>query len=162
MPEQSDDYWMGEALRRARKAAEIGEVPIGAVIVREGRIIGSGYNLRESRRDPSAHAEMIAIRRAARSVRNWRLTGATIYVTLEPCVMCMGAIILARIDRLVFGCFDPKGGAAGSLYDIGNDRRLNHRLPVVAGVRGEECSALLSGFFRVLRGEKGSKSTLPG
>jgi len=153
---------MGEALRRARKAAAIGEVPIGAVIVREGRVLGSGYNLRESTRDPSAHAEMIAIRRAARRAGNWRLSGATLYVTLEPCIMCMGAIILSRIDRLVFGCHDPKGGGAGSLYDLGSDPRLNHRLPVVAGVRGEECSALLSGFFQQLRAQKSSRSRSGG
>lgn len=157
MPNRDDEYWMGEAIRRALSAADRGEVPIGAVIVLEGRIIGSGYNLRETTRDPSAHAEMIAIRRAARRLDNWRLNGTTLYVTLEPCIMCMGAIILSRIGRLVFGCHDPKAGACGSLYDLSSDMRLNHRLPFASGVREEECSALLSGFFRRLRAEKGGR-----
>ena len=151
MERHDDQYWMGLALKAARKAAARNEVPIGAIIVRDGRVLGSGYNLRESRQDPAAHAEMIAIRRAARRAGNWRLTGATLYVTLEPCVMCMGAAILARINRLVFGCRDPKGGAAGTLFDLSCDERLNHRFPVVVGVREAECSALLSGFFRDLR-----------
>ena len=141
-------------MKEAGKAAERGEVPIGAVIVREGEILGRGYNLREGKHDPTAHAEMIAIRKASRKAGRWRLTGATMYVTLEPCVMCMGAIILARFDRVVFGCFDPKGGAAGSLYDISNDSRLNHRVELTAGVREEECSAILSGFFSDLRKRK--------
>lgn len=151
---RDDSYWMGVALQAARKAAALGEVPIGAVVVRDGRVLGSGYNLRETRQDPAAHAELIAIRRAAAKAGNWRLTGATLYVTLEPCIMCMGAAILARIERLVFGCFDPKAGAAGTLYDLSNDSRLNHRFSVVSGVRGKECSALLSDFFRELRSRK--------
>jgi len=151
-----DDYWMGKALHAARKAEAVGEVPIGAVVVRSGRILASGYNLRESRQDPTAHAELIAIRKAARKAKAWRLTGATLYVTLEPCPMCMGAIILSRFDRLVFGCFDPKAGAAGSLFDLANDSRLNHRLPVTSGVREQECSAMLSDFFRALRARKKS------
>ncbi|MBT0664216.1 tRNA adenosine(34) deaminase TadA [Geobacter pelophilus] len=151
---KDDHYWMGEAIKAAKKAGARGEVPIGAVIVRDGRILGSGYNLRESKQDPAAHAELVAIRRAAQRAGNWRLTGATLYVTLEPCLMCMGASILARIDRLVFGCFDPKGGAAGSLYDLSNDNRLNHRFAVESGVRGQECSELLSDFFRELRRHK--------
>ena len=121
---------------------------------RDGRIVGRGYNQREGKRDPSAHAELLAIRRAAKRLSNWRLTGSTLYVTLEPCIMCMGAILLARIQRVVFGCFDPKGGAAGSLYDLSCDRRLNHRVELVAGVRQDECSILLSGFFATLRAEK--------
>ncbi len=139
------------ALREARKAARQGEVPIGAVIVRDGSIIGRGFNRREARRDPSAHAEMIAIRQAARKLDNWRLTGTTLYVTLEPCVMCMGAILLSRIDRVVFGCHDPKGGAAGSLYDLSDDARLNHRVEIVSRVREEECSTILKDFFAGLR-----------
>jgi tRNA(adenine34) deaminase len=151
---KDDAYWMGVALKEAGKAAEKGEVPIGAIIVRDGEILGRGHNLREGKHDPTAHAEMIAIRKASSKTGGWRLTGAALYVTLEPCVMCMGAILLARFDRVVFGCFDPKGGAAGSLYDLSNDPRLNHRLELVSGVREEECSAILSGFFAELRRRK--------
>jgi len=149
-----DSYWMGKALNLARKAERFAEVPIGAVIVRDNTIIGRGFNQRESRNDPSAHAEMIAIRQAARKLDAWRLSGTTLYVTLEPCPMCMGAILLARIERVVFGCFDPKGGAAGSLYNLAADPRFNHQTALTSGVRGEECSALLSDFFRKLRQEK--------
>jgi tRNA(adenine34) deaminase len=145
---------MGIALREARKAAERGEVPIGALVVRDGKVLGRGYNLREASRDPVAHAEIIAIRKAAKKEVSWRLTGATIYVTLEPCIMCMGAMLLARIDRLVFGCHDPKGGAAGSLYDLSDDQRLNHRIRVTPAVREAECAAILSAFFAALRREK--------
>jgi tRNA(adenine34) deaminase len=149
-----DHYWMGKALQTAQKAAARGEVPIGAVVVKDDRIIGSGFNRRETDADPTAHAELIAIRRASQRLKAWRLTGATLYVTLEPCPMCMGAILLARLDRLVFGCFDPKAGAAGSLFDLTNDSRMNHRLPVTSDVRQQECSALLSDFFRELRARK--------
>jgi tRNA(adenine34) deaminase len=145
---------MGLAIKAAEKARAHNEVPIGAVIVNDGKVIGSGYNLRESKQDPAAHAELTAIRRAARRTGNWRLTGSTLYVTLEPCIMCMGAAILARIDRLVFGCFDPKGGAAGSLYDLSSDSRLNHRFLVESGVREKECSEILTAFFRELRRQK--------
>lgn len=151
---KDDCYWMGIALREARKAADRGEAPIGAVVVRDGTVLGRGYNLRESRHDPSAHAEMIAIRKAARKEEGWRLTGTTLYVTLEPCLMCMGAILLARIERVVFGCYDPKGGAVGSLYDLSDDRRLNHQVAVTAGVREAECAAILSDFFAALRRQK--------
>jgi tRNA(adenine34) deaminase len=151
---KDDAYWMGIALREAKKAGDRGEIPIGAVVVRDGAIIGRGYNLREGKQDPVAHAEIIAIRRASRTTGNWRLTGAALYVTLEPCLMCMGAILLARVDRVVFGCQDPKAGAAGSLYDLSNDSRLNHRVSLVAGVREAECSSILSGFFTALRKEK--------
>lgn len=151
---RDDHYWMGKALREAQKAAEQGEVPIGAVIVKEGRVIGRGYNLREGKQDPSAHAEMIAIRQAARRMSAWRLNGAVLYVTLEPCLMCMGAIILARIDRVVFGCYDPKGGAAGSLYDLSGDQRLNHRVELTPQVREDECSGILTSFFSDLRMRK--------
>jgi tRNA(adenine34) deaminase len=151
---KDDSYWMGRALTLARKAESIAEVPIGAVIVRDNTIIGRGFNQRESRNDPSAHAEMIAIRQASRKLNAWRLTGATLYVTLEPCPMCMGAILLARIERVVFGCFDPKGGAAGSLYNLAADPRFNHQTALTSGIRGKECSDLLSGFFRNLRREK--------
>jgi tRNA(adenine34) deaminase len=152
--EKDDNYWMGLALREAGKAGARGEVPIGAVIVRDGMVLGRGYNLRERSLDPTSHAEMTAIRRAAKKSGNWRLLGATLYVTLEPCPMCMGAILLARLERVVFGCHDPKAGAAGSLYDLSDDPRLNHRLQLTAGVRGEECSAILSDFFAALRKRK--------
>lgn len=149
--ERDHDYWMLRAIAEADKARARDEVPIGCVIVRDGRIIGRGHNLRESGRDPSAHAELIAIRKAARRLGAWRLLDTTLYVTLEPCVMCMGAIILARIPRVVFGCYDPKGGAAGSLYDLSDDSRLNHRVHLVPGVLEERCSLLLRDFFAELR-----------
>ena len=149
--ERDDAYWMGKAIAQARKAEAIGEVPIGAVIVRDGTVIARGHNLRESRQDPAAHAELLAIRKAAKKLNNWRLTGATLYVTLEPCTMCMGAVILSRLERVVFGSHDPKGGAAGSLYDLSNDKRLNHSVELTSGVRGQETSAMLSNFFAALR-----------
>jgi tRNA(adenine34) deaminase len=151
---RDDNYWMGIALREARKAADRGEVPIGALVVKDNVILGRGYNLREASRDPVAHAEIIAIRKAAKKEKSWRLTGATVYVTMEPCIMCMGAMLLARIDRVVFGCHDPKGGAAGSLYDLSDDHRLNHRIRVTSGVRKAECATILSDFFAALRREK--------
>ena len=142
---------MTRAIAEARKAELKGEVPIGCVIVLGDRIIARGHNLRETSRDPSAHAEMIAIRKAARKLDSWRLLGTTLYVTLEPCSMCMGAIILARIPTVVFGCYDPKGGAAGSLFDFSNAPRLNHRVSLVSRVREEECSTMLTAFFSALR-----------
>jgi tRNA(adenine34) deaminase len=145
---------MGIALREAKKAAERGEVPIGAIVVKDNTVLGRGFNLREIRQDPVAHAEIIAIRKAARKIASWRLTNATLYVTLEPCLMCMGAMLLARIERVVFGCHDPKGGAAGSLYDLSDDSRLNHRIKVTSGIREAECSAILSSFFDSLRKQK--------
>jgi tRNA(adenine34) deaminase len=151
---KDDVYWMGIAIREAQKAADRGEVPIGAVVVSGDRIVGRGFNLRESRQDPVAHAELLAIRQAARKMGNWRLNGTTLYVTLEPCLMCMGAILLSRVSRVVFGCYDPKGGAAGSLYDLSDDVRLNHRVELVPLVREEECSTMLSGFFEALRRDK--------
>jgi tRNA(adenine34) deaminase len=151
---RDDHYWMGKAIAQARRAEAIGEVPIGAIVVKDGVVVARGHNLRESRQDPSAHAELIAIRKAAAKLGSWRLTGATLYVTLEPCTMCMGAVILSRLDRVVFGSHDPKGGAAGSLYDLSNDARLNHSVVLTPGVRGEETSALLTNFFSALRAEK--------
>jgi tRNA(adenine34) deaminase len=150
-----DAYWMGIALREAGKAAARGEVPIGAVVVVDGVLLARAHNLREVQDDPTAHAELVAIRRAAKKIGGWRLVGATLYVTLEPCIMCMGAILLARVSKVVYGCRDPKGGAAGSLYDLSADQRLNHRVALVAGVREAECSAILSGFFAKLRKQKG-------
>jgi len=145
--QRSHDYWMAQAIAEAGKAHVKDEVPIGCVIVREGRIIARAHNLRESKQDPAAHAELLAIRKAARKLGSWRLLNTTLYVTLEPCLMCMGAIILARIPCVVFGCYDPKAGAAGSLYDLSKDSRLNHRLELVSGIRSEECSRQLSSFF---------------
>jgi tRNA(adenine34) deaminase len=152
--EKTDEYWMKRAINEARKAEVMEEVPIGCVIVRDGRILARGHNLRETSQDPAAHAEMIAIRKAARKLGSWRLLNCTLYVTLEPCTMCMGAIILSRVPTVVFGCYDPKGGAAGSLYDLSNDSRLNHRVMLVPQVLESECSRLLSSFFAVLRARK--------
>ncbi len=148
----TDSMFMGEALKEARKALVKGEVPVGAVIARGGVIIGRGHNRKERGHDPSAHAELLAIRGAARKLKGWRISHATLYVTLEPCLMCMGALIQARIPRLVFAAFDPKAGACGSLYDVSDDKRLNHRMDVTSGICEEEASALLKGFFRALRG----------
>ena len=145
---------MRRAIAEAGKACARDEVPIGCVIVREGRIIARGHNLRESAQDPTAHAELIALRKAARKLGSWRLLDTTLYVTLEPCTMCMGAIILSRIPTVVFGCYDPKGGAAGSLYDLSDDSRLNHRVVLLPAILEEECSALLKDFFASLRMRK--------
>ena len=139
------------ALDQAGIAEENGDVPIGAVIVHEGRILAKAYNQREQLQDPTAHAEIIALTQAAAARGIWRLHGCTIYVTLEPCPMCAGALVLARLDRLVYGCSDPKTGACGSLYDIVRDGRLNHRLEVTAGVLADDCSRLLQDFFRQRR-----------
>ncbi len=145
---------MQAALAEATIAENLGEVPVGAVVVHGDRIIGRGHNLRESSNDPTTHAEMIAIRQAAAELDSWRLIDCTLYVTLEPCVMCMGAIILARIPRLVYGCRDPRVGAAGSIYNLAEDDRFNHRVAVTEGVMQHECSQQLSDFFRRLREQK--------
>ncbi len=145
---------MTHAITEARKAEAKDEVPIGCVIVLDDRIIARGHNLRESSQDPVAHAELIAIRKAARKLGSWRLLNCTLYVTLEPCTMCMGAIILARIPTVVFGCYDPKGGAAGSLFDLSDDPRLNHTVALVPQILESECSGLLSSFFAGLRARK--------
>ena len=150
---------MALAIAEAAKARAKNEVPIGCVIVRDGKIIARGHNLRESSQDPAAHAELIAIRKAARKLDSWRLLDTTLYVTLEPCIMCMGAIILARIPTVVFGCHDPKGGAAGTLYDLSDDHRLNHRVELVPRVLEGECSSLISSFFADLRRRK--KASVP-
>jgi len=142
---------MRAALAEAEAAAALGEIPIGAVIVRDGELIATGYNLRETERDPTAHAEMVAIRRAAARLGAWRLTGTTLYVTIEPCPMCAGALVLARIERLVYGAADPKAGACGTLWNLVQDPRLNHRLAVTAGVLEEECRSVIQAFFRRLR-----------
>jgi tRNA(adenine34) deaminase len=146
-----DETWMAEALLEARNAGDEGEVPIGAVVVFEGRVVGRGRNARERLRDPTAHAEILALQEAARGLERWRLTGATVYATLEPCPMCAGALVNARIDRLVYAVPDPKAGAAGTLFDIPRDERLNHRIEVTAGVLSNECGELLRDFFRARR-----------
>ncbi len=142
---------MGLAIAEAEKAARFGEVPVGAVIIKAGKVIGRGRNLKETLQDPTAHAEMIAIRQAAEHEGSWRLLDATMYVTLEPCPMCAGAIVLARIPELVIGTRDPRTGAAGSLMDITRDERLNHRVKVVTGVMEDTCAFLLEDFFSRLR-----------
>lgn len=151
IPQPEDLYYQQLALQEARQAALEGEVPVGAIIVRHDQIIASAHNQRETLRDPTAHAEMIAITQAAESIGAWRLEECTLYVTLEPCPMCAGAIVQSRIPRVVYGAFDPKAGAAESLYRILTDQRLNHRCEVVAGAMAEECGHLLSDFFRSRR-----------
>jgi tRNA(adenine34) deaminase len=147
MPLAADETLLDLALELAREAARAGDVPVGAVVVRDGVVMGIGANRTERDQDPTAHAEMIALRAAARSLGSWRLEGCTIYVTLEPCAMCAGAIVLARLDRLVFGAWDDKAGMVGSVGDLVRHPRLNHRPEVLAGVRAEDCGAVLSTFF---------------
>jgi tRNA(adenine34) deaminase len=154
-PSAFDDA-MREALRLAAEAAAAGEVPVGAVAVHEGVVVGRGRNRREEDRDPCAHAEILAIQEASRTLSRWRLTGVTLVVTLEPCAMCAGALVLARVDRLVYGASDPKAGAVGSLLDLSSDPRLNHRFPVERGLRGEECGEQLRAFFRSRRTTSGA------
>ena len=142
-----DEYFMRLALREAEQALEHDDVPIGAVIVREGEVIGSGHNERELRADPTAHAEMIALREAARTLHTWRVLDAVMYVTLEPCAMCAGALVLARLPRVIYGTADPKAGAAGSVFDVLGEPRLNHRPQVAGGLLAEECAEFLRAFF---------------
>jgi len=149
---ESDEDWMRVALAEADAAAAKGEVPVGCVLVGTGGVeLARAHNLRESLADPTAHAEMLAIRRGSEQLRTWRLEGATLYVTLEPCVMCAGALVHARVERLVYGCDDAKGGAVQTLFTIGRDARLNHRFDVAAGVLAHECADRLSSFFSQLR-----------
>lgn len=145
------EYWMRLAIEEARKAEAIGEVPIGALIVRGGEIVGRGYNLRETTHDATAHAEMIAIREASERIGAWRLLDCTLYVTLEPCPMCAGAIVQGRVPLVVYGTPDPKAGCAGTLMNLLQEPRFNHRTELIEGVLQEECAALLSDFFRGLR-----------
>lgn len=151
-----DQTYMLRALQLAVDAYEQDEVPVGAVVVHEGRVIGAGWNQREALKDPTAHAEMIAITQAAAALENWRLSGCTLYVTLEPCPMCAGAILQARIPRVVYGAVDPKGGAVDTLYQILSDSRLNHRSDITSGVMEADCGALLTAFFREKR-QQGKK-----
>ncbi|MDA8080880.1 MAG: tRNA adenosine(34) deaminase TadA [Actinomycetota bacterium] len=146
-----DELFMRQALDEANLAAINGEVPIGAICVYDGKIISRAHNARETSQDPTGHAEILAIRSASQARRSWRLSGCTLYVTLEPCLMCSGAIINSRIDRVVFGPYDPKTGALGSLYNVGSDPRLNHEIVIVGGVMEEISSKLLSEFFQGLR-----------
>jgi tRNA(adenine34) deaminase len=143
-----EEKFMEEALRLAGRAVEAGEVPVGAVIVKDGRILGRAHNQVETLRDATAHAEMIAITQAAEALENWRLEGAEIFVTLEPCAMCAGALVLSRVARIVYGADDPIAGACGSTFNIVDEKRLNHRIPVVKGVLAERCGTLLRDFFR--------------
>jgi tRNA(adenine34) deaminase len=146
-----DNFFMNKALDEAYEAYELYEVPIGAVIVKDGRIIGKGYNRKEVSSDTTNHAEIMAIKEASKNLKNWRLTGCTMYVTVEPCPMCAGAIVNSRITELVIGTMDPKGGACGSLYNIVEDDRLNHRVEVRRGILEEECSNIMKDFFKKLR-----------
>ena len=151
MTANTDEQWMREAIAEAQLAAAEDEVPIGAVAVVAGAVVGRAHNVRERTHNPLGHAELLLIERLAKERRSWRLDEATVYVTCEPCLMCAGAMLQARIPRVVFGCRDPKAGAMGSLYDVASDPRLNHRIEVAGGVLGEECGALLTAFFRRLR-----------
>jgi tRNA(adenine34) deaminase len=155
MDNESDQFFMSHALDEAGVAYDAMEVPVGAIVVRESRIIGKGHNQREKLLEPTSHAEILAIREAARALGSWRLEGCTLYATLEPCVMCAGALVQARIDRLVFGCLDPKGGGVRSLYRICEDERLNHRILVEGGVLQESCASILTNFFDSLRHGRG-------
>ncbi len=149
--ELQDRVWMGVALEEARRAATVSEVPVGAIVVVEEQVIGRGHNQPLSTVDPTAHAEIVALRAAAKRQRNYRLVGTTLYTTLEPCLMCVGALCLSRVDRLVFGCSDPKAGACGSIYNVPADNMLNHKIVVSSGVRASECRSLLRDFFQMRR-----------
>ena len=158
----ADERFMRLALEQAAGAAALGEVPIGAVVVCDGAVVATGSNRREIDADPTAHAELMAVREAAAALGRWRLDGCTVYVTLEPCPMCAGALHAARVDRCVYGAVDPKAGALGTLYDIASDVRLNHRYEVTAGVLADESSALLKRFFAGLRARGRAPEPLEG
>lgn len=149
-----DEFYMGKALEQARIAAAVGEIPIGAVIIYEKKAIARAYNLRESLPCATAHAELLAIEKACRALQRWRLSGCTLYVTVEPCPMCAGAIVNSRLDRVVYGCDDPKAGAVRSLFQIVDNPALNHRVEVTSGVRADECAAVMRDFFRSRRQQK--------
>ncbi|MFJ6414784.1 tRNA-specific adenosine deaminase [Terribacillus saccharophilus] len=155
----TDAYWMEQAINEAKRAEHLGEVPIGAIIVKDGEIIASGFNLRETTQQAHSHAEMHAIQAANEKVGSWRLEDCDLYVTLEPCPMCAGAIIQSRIRRVVFGAYDPKAGCAGTLYNLLEDDRFNHQTEVTGGVLQEECGGLLTSFFRELRKRKAEKNS---
>lgn len=151
MSQLTHRLWMDRARSQAKAAADAGDVPVGAVVVRDGEVVAQAHNRREADQDPTAHAELLALREAAAATGSWRLEGCTLYVTLEPCPMCAGAVVLARVRELVFGASDPKAGAVGSLYDIPRDPRLNHLVEVTGGVLARECGADLTRFFRARR-----------
>ncbi|WP_234410614.1 tRNA adenosine(34) deaminase TadA [Caldalkalibacillus mannanilyticus] len=151
---QKYQYYMEEALSLAREAEKLEEVPIGAVVVKNDRIIGRGYNRREIDKNPLAHAEIMAIQMASQTLGGWRLEGCELYVTLEPCPMCAGAIVQSRVERVIYGTEDPKAGYAGSLYNLLQDQRLNHQTEIVSGVLQQECQEILKNFFRKLRSRK--------
>jgi len=146
-----DHQFMRQAIEQARLAALVGEVPVGAVLVRDGKVLSSAFNKPISTHDPSAHAEMLALRAAAQNEANYRLPGSTLYVTLEPCTMCSGAILHARVDRVVYGAVDPKTGAAGSVLDVFSSKQINHQTTVEGGLMGDECGQLLRNFFKERR-----------
>ena len=148
---KDDYYFMERALKQAEVAYKKGEVPVGAVVVKDGEIISRGYNLRESTNDPTAHAELIAMKKASKKINSWRLSGCTLYVTLEPCPMCSGVIVNSRIDRVVFGAYDRKAGCCTTLYHLCNDERFNHRAEILGGVSEEKCAKILSDFFKEKR-----------
>jgi tRNA(adenine34) deaminase len=152
-----DDAFMQQALALAQEASALGEVPVGAVAVHSGQVVGTGFNRREVDRNPLAHAELLALAAAAKALGAWRLTGVTLYVTLEPCAMCAGALVQGRVTRLVFGAMDPKAGAVGSLYNLAEEPRHNHRLQVTSGIQAEASRLLLKGFFERLRDRKRDK-----
>lgn len=147
----TDEHWMEQALAAAELAAKQNEVPVGAIIIRDEQLLATGYNLREQGKNPTAHAELLAITRAAETLGDWRLERCTLYVTLEPCIMCAGAILLARIPRVVYGAADPKAGAVQSLHQLLSDSRLNHRCDVTGGILAERCGKILSEFFQAQR-----------
>ncbi|PCF35453.1 tRNA-specific adenosine deaminase [Staphylococcus delphini] len=155
----SHQYYMSIALEEARKAAKKGEVPIGAVVVKDEKIIARAHNLRETDQSPTAHAEHLAMERAAEALGTWRLEGCTLYVTLEPCVMCAGTIVMSRVDTVVFGAMDPKGGCVGSLMNLVQDSRMNHRATFVSGVLAYSCGEILRQFFKALRLQKKRKKS---
>ncbi|WP_301963201.1 tRNA adenosine(34) deaminase TadA [uncultured Megasphaera sp.] len=146
-----DEFYMGKAIEEAKIAAAVGEIPVGAVVIYQKKAIARAYNLRETLPCATAHAELLAIEKACRALGRWRLTGCTLYVTVEPCPMCAGAIVNSRLDRVVYGCDDPKGGAVRSLFQIVDNPALNHRVEVTAGIRADECAAIMRDFFRSRR-----------
>ncbi|HYM58649.1 MAG TPA: tRNA adenosine(34) deaminase TadA [Solirubrobacteraceae bacterium] len=152
MPSYDDERFMRVALEHARQALEHGDVPVGAVVVHDGTVVAAGHNERERRQDPTAHAETLALREAAHRRRSWRLLDTVLYITLEPCAMCAGAIVLARVPRVVYGATDPRAGAAGSVLDVLTEPRLNHRPAVRGGILAADCAALLTEFFTARRG----------
>ncbi|OEH91933.1 tRNA adenosine(34) deaminase TadA [Bacillus solimangrovi] len=161
MGTKTDEEWMREAIQEAKKAEDIAEVPIGAVIVKDGQVIGRAHNLRETEQRSIAHAELLAIDEACRKLGTWRLEGTTLYVTLEPCSMCAGAIVLSRVERVVYGASDPKGGCAGTLMNLLQEDRFNHQSEVISGVLEQECGQMLTEFFRQLREKRKQNKLFP-